>query len=54
MGADRLAVKLNPGCTFSELIEPEDEVREMLAYLLPHLESRGVVYLCVQDANTEP
>ena len=51
IGAERTAIKINPGITFSDLMEPETDVRETLAYLGPQLERRRLAYVCVMNTN---
>jgi N-ethylmaleimide reductase len=54
VGADRVSVKLQPGVTFSELVQPEAEVLETLEYLGPQLDKMGLAYVCCSSLNGEP
>ncbi|KAH7284192.1 hypothetical protein KP509_34G043100 [Ceratopteris richardii] len=54
IGADRVGIKLQQGVTFSDLIEPEDDSLEQLAYLGPELEKRNLAYVCLSSLNGDP
>ncbi|PNH11896.1 putative 12-oxophytodienoate reductase 12 [Tetrabaena socialis] len=54
VGAGRTSVKLQPGITFSDLVEPEADVRELLDYLGPELSKRNLAYVCLSSLNGEP
>ncbi len=54
VGAKRVGVKLQPGITASDLIEPEDDVLAQLDYLGPQLTQRGLAYTCLSSLNGEP
>ena len=49
-----MSVKLQPGVTFSELVQPEAEVLETLDYLAPALSKLGMAYVCCSSLNGEP
>lgn len=54
VGADKVSIKLQPGVTFSELVEPEDDVLAQLDYLGPELAARKLSYVCLSSLNGEP
>ncbi|GMH42922.1 hypothetical protein BSKO_10844 [Bryopsis sp. KO-2023] len=54
IGKDKVAIKLQPGVTFSDLVEPEQAVVDQLEYLGPVLETRELAYVCLSSLNTEP
>eukprot|EP01026_Neomeris_dumetosa_P048945 TRINITY_DN42478_c0_g1_i3.p1 TRINITY_DN42478_c0_g1~~TRINITY_DN42478_c0_g1_i3.p1 ORF type:complete len:376 (-),score=36.36 TRINITY_DN42478_c0_g1_i3:294-1421(-) len=54
IGADKVAIKLQPGVSFSDLIEPEDDSKEQLKYLGPELSKRNLAYVCLSSLNYEP
>ncbi len=54
VGPSRVSVKLQPGITFSELLEPEADVLAQLEHLGPELASRGLAYVCLSSLNGEP
>lgn len=54
VGPSRVGVKLQPGLTFSELVQPEEEVAATLDYLAPALSARGLAYVCCSSLNGEP
>lgn len=54
IGSQRTAVKLQPGVTFSELIEPEGDVAAQLDYLGPALSGRKLAYVCCSSLNGPP
>lgn len=54
MGASRVAVKLQQGVTFSDLIETEEDSFAQLAYLGPQLESRNIAFVDLSTLNSEP
>ncbi|EFJ45200.1 hypothetical protein VOLCADRAFT_106009 [Volvox carteri f. nagariensis] len=54
LGPQRTAVKLQPGVTFSDLIEPEEDVRETLDYLGPELSKRKLAFVTLSSLNGEP
>ncbi|GFR40247.1 hypothetical protein Agub_g818 [Astrephomene gubernaculifera] len=54
IGPGRTAVKIQPGVTFSDLIEPEEDVRETVEYLGPELSKRNLSYVCLSSLNGEP
>lgn len=54
VGAERVGVKLQPGVTFSDLVEPEEDVLAQLDYLGPELDKRKLAYVCLSSLNGEP
>eukprot|EP01024_Parvocaulis_polyphysoides_P031083 TRINITY_DN28174_c0_g2_i7.p1 TRINITY_DN28174_c0_g2~~TRINITY_DN28174_c0_g2_i7.p1 ORF type:complete len:382 (-),score=77.64 TRINITY_DN28174_c0_g2_i7:267-1412(-) len=54
IGADRVGIKYQGGVSFSDLIEPEEDVQEQLKYLGPELSKRNLAYVCVSSLNYEP
>ncbi|KAG2428686.1 hypothetical protein HXX76_011391 [Chlamydomonas incerta] len=54
VGPERTSVKIQPGITFSDLIEPEADVKETLEYLGPELSKRNLAYVCLSSLNGEP
>jgi len=54
VGAAKVAVKLQPGVTFSDLVEPEEDVQEVLTHLAPELEQRKLLYVCLSSLNGMP
>lgn len=54
IGADKVGIKLQPGVTFSDLVEPEDDSLAQLAYLGPELEKRNLAYVCLSSLNYDP
>ncbi|GLI66864.1 hypothetical protein VaNZ11_010851 [Volvox africanus] len=54
VGPQRTSVKLQPGVTFSDLIEPEEDVRETLDYLASELSKRNLAYVALSSVNGEP
>eukprot|EP00195_Chlamydomonas_chlamydogama_P001227 CAMPEP_0202922876 /NCGR_PEP_ID=MMETSP1392-20130828/78154_1 /ASSEMBLY_ACC=CAM_ASM_000868 /TAXON_ID=225041 /ORGANISM="Chlamydomonas chlamydogama, Strain SAG 11-48b" /LENGTH=357 /DNA_ID=CAMNT_0049616529 /DNA_START=311 /DNA_END=1384 /DNA_ORIENTATION=- len=54
IGPERVGVKLQPGLTFADLVQPEVEVRESLSHLGPELSKRGLAYVCLSSLNGEP
>ena len=54
IGADKVGIKLQQGITFSDLVEPEDDSLEQLAYLGPELEKRNLAYVCLSSLNYYP
>ncbi|GLC38568.1 hypothetical protein PLESTM_000748500 [Pleodorina starrii] len=54
IGPQRTGVKLQPGVTFSDLIEPQEDVRETLDYLAPELSKRNLAYVALSTLNGEP
>ncbi|KAG2449680.1 hypothetical protein HYH02_005209 [Chlamydomonas schloesseri] len=54
VGPERTSVKLQPGITFSDLVEPEADVKETLEYLGPELSKRKLAYVCLSSLNGEP
>lgn len=54
IGAERVAIKLQQGVTFSDLVEPEDDSLAQLAYLGPELEKRNLAYVCLSSLNYDP
>ncbi|KAG2493195.1 hypothetical protein HYH03_008615 [Edaphochlamys debaryana] len=51
IGPSRTAVKIQPGVTAADLIEPEADVAETLDYLAPELSRRRLAYVCVSSLN---
>eukprot|EP00884_Botryococcus_braunii_P015922 jgi/Botrbrau1/3012/Bobra.0070s0010.1 len=54
VGASKTAIKLQPGVTFSDLIEPEEDALAQLAYLGPELARRDLAYVCLSSLNGDP
>ncbi|KAJ7554936.1 hypothetical protein O6H91_05G016000 [Diphasiastrum complanatum] len=54
VGAKRVAIKLQQGATFSDLVEPEDDSLAQLAYLGPQLQKRNLAYVCMSSLNYDP
>lgn len=54
IGASKVGIKLQQGVTFSDLIEPEDDVIAQYEYLGPQLEQRKLAYVCLSNLNSEP
>ncbi|KAG6547716.1 hypothetical protein Mapa_010528 [Marchantia paleacea] len=54
IGSDKVGMKLQPGVTFSGLVEPEDDCFEQLAYLGPELQKRKLAYVCLSSCNYAP
>ncbi|KXZ54249.1 hypothetical protein GPECTOR_5g34 [Gonium pectorale] len=54
VGAGRTAVKIQPGITFSDLVEPEEDVAETLDYLAPELSKRNLAFVDLSSCNGEP
>lgn len=54
IGPGRVAVKLQQGVTFSDLIEPQDDALAQLDHLGPELGGRGLAYVCLSSLNGEP
>lgn len=51
IGSQRVAVKLQCGVTFSDLVETEEDSLEQLRYLGPELEKRNLAYVCLSRYN---
>jgi N-ethylmaleimide reductase len=54
IGASKVAIKLQPGVTFSDLIEPQEDVLTQLEYLGPQLSARNLAYVTLSSLNSEP
>eukprot|EP00667_Euglena_gracilis_P010625 EG_transcript_10821 len=54
VGSDRVAIKLQPGVTFSDIIETEEDTRAQLAHLGPELSRRSLAYVCLSSLNGIP
>lgn len=54
IGPSKTALKIQPGATFGDLIQPEAEVLEILSYLGPELSKRNLAYVCLSNLNGAP
>jgi N-ethylmaleimide reductase len=54
VGPERVGVKLQPGVTFSDLIEPEDDVFDQIKYLGPELAKRKLAFVELSSLNDAP
>ncbi|KAG0583519.1 hypothetical protein KC19_3G143400 [Ceratodon purpureus] len=54
IGSTKVGIKLQSGVTFSDLVEPEDDVLAQYEYLGPELEKRKLAYVCLSSINGEP
>eukprot|EP00210_Caulerpa_lentillifera_P006541 g6246.t1 len=54
IGSQCVAVKLQCGVTFSDLIETEEDSLAQLRYLGPELEKRNLAYVCMSSLNYDP
>lgn len=54
IGSERLSVKLQQGVSFSDLVEPQEDVLAQLDYLGPALFSRKLAYVCQSSLNGAP
>jgi len=50
----RVAVKLQPGVTFTDIIESEEDALAQLSYLGPELARRDLAYVCLSSLNGAP
>lgn len=54
VGKDRVGIKFMPGLTFTDLVDAEPDIMDMLRYLGPELEKRQLAYVCLTSFNGEP
>ena len=53
LGASKVGIKIQQGVTFSDLVEPEDDVLAQYEYLGPALAKRKLAYVCLSSLNGE-
>ena len=54
VGPERVGVKLQPGVTFSDLIEPAEDVFAQIKYLCPELAKRKLAFVELSSLNDAP